>query len=139
MSSTNTHHWSQRMPPEDTAALAGYSSSDKIVPSADAPVLMVIDIVESFVGANVPILEAQKTSRKACGERAWEALPAVAALMGEFRARNLPIVFTRADPLQSQIGPATRRQSSVAMAVKTGTATTLCLVQKSIGIVILAG
>lgn len=102
-------HWSERLPAEDAAALAGYSSKDKIVASANAPVLMVIDLVESFVGPNAPILEAQKVSRKACGERAWAAIPAITRLVEAFRERELPIVFTRADPLQQHIGPATRR------------------------------
>lgn len=106
---TSKQHWSARMPAEDAAALAGYSSSDKVIPSAEAPVLMVIDVVESFVGANVSILEAQKVSRKACGERAWAAVPGILTLIAAFRERDLPIVFTRSDPLQRHTGPATRR------------------------------
>jgi len=102
-------HWSERMPPEDAAALAAYSSREAIVPSAPAPVLMVIDVVESFVGDDVPIAEAQKVSRKACGERAWAAMPGVTGLIDAFRERQLPIVFTRGDVLQSRVGPATRR------------------------------
>ncbi len=106
---TNPSHWSERLPPEDAAALAGYSSSDKIVATADAPVLLVIDVVESFVGPNVPVSEAQSFSRKACGEKAWAAMPGIIRLIDEFRQRDLPIVFTRADPLQLHMGPATRR------------------------------
>ena len=102
-------HWSERLPAEDAAALAGYSSSDQVVPTAADPVLMVIDVVESFVGLDVPIREAQAVSRKACGERAWAAVPAIARLIDAFRERGLPIVFTRADPLQRHIGAATRR------------------------------
>ncbi|NND03754.1 MAG: isochorismatase family protein [Acidimicrobiia bacterium] len=102
-------HWSDRLPPEDAAALAGYSSSSVIVPDAPAPVLMVIDVVESFVGPNVPILEAQQYSRKACGDRAWAAIPGILSLIDAFRERGLPIIFTRADPLQAHAGPATRR------------------------------
>lgn len=106
---TNLHHWSERLPDEDVAALAGYSSSDIIVPDAPSPVLMVIDVVESFVGADIPIAEAQKVSRKACGEYAWEAIPAIALLIGAFRDRNLPVVFTRSDTLVQHVGGATRR------------------------------
>ena len=101
--------WSDRLPSTDAAALAGYSSRDKITPNAPAPVLMVIDVVESFVGPNAPIAEAQKISRKACGERAWAALPGILSLIDAFRERDLPIVFTRGDVLQHHIGPATRR------------------------------
>jgi len=106
---TETRHWSERLPPEDAAALAAYSSSSAIVPDANQPVLMVIDVVESFVGPNVPILEAQQYSRKACGDRAWAAIPSIIALVDAFRERDLPIIFTRADPLQAYTGPATRR------------------------------
>lgn len=102
-------HWSERLPPEDAAALAGYSSSDLVVPKATAPALMVIDVVESFIGPDAPIPEAQRYSRKACGERAWAALPAIRGLIEAFRLRELPIIFTRADPLQTHTGPATRR------------------------------
>ncbi len=102
-------HWSDRLPAEDAAALAGYSSSDQIVATADAPVLLVIDVVESFVGPDAPIREAQAVSRKACGERAWAAMPGITRLIDAFRERGLPIVFTRADPLQRHLGAATRR------------------------------
>lgn len=97
------------MPPEDAAALAGYSSSQLVVAEAPAPLLMVIDVVESFVGPNAPIAEAQQYSRKACGERAWWAIPHIVRLIDAFRERELPILFTRADPLQAHAGPATRR------------------------------
>ena len=106
-------HWTNRLPPEDAAALAGYSSRDVITPTAERPVLMVIDVVESFVGPNLPITEAQVVSRKACGERAWAAIPSIVALIEAFRARDLPIVFTRGDALQRHAGPATRRPDAV--------------------------
>ena len=102
-------HWSERMSSQDAAALAAYSSSKKVVPSAESPVLLVIDVVESFVGPNSPILQAQGYSRKACGERAWAAVPGIIALVSAFRELDLPIVFTRADSLQQHIGPATQR------------------------------
>ena len=104
-----TGHWSDRLPQEDAEALARYSSSDKVIPTAKSPVLMVIDVVESFVGADVPIAVAQEVSRKACGERAWAAMPGILRLIEAFRERDLPIVFTRSDPLQRHTGPATRR------------------------------
>ena len=102
-------NWRDRLDPDDAAALAGYSSRDKITPTAERPVLMVIDVVESFVGPNAPILEVQQESRKACGDRAWAAIPSIVHLIDAFRTRGLPIVFTRGDVLQTDIGPATRR------------------------------
>ena len=59
-SGTDKPHWSDRLPPEEADALARYSSSDMIVPTMDAPVLMVIDVVESFVGPDTGLAEAQR-------------------------------------------------------------------------------
>ncbi len=111
--SSPTPHWSERIPAEDAAALAGYSSSHTVITEAPSPLLMVIDVVESFVGPNAPIGDAQQYSRKACGERAWWAIPAIVDLIDAFRARNLPVLFTRADPLQAHTGPATRRPDAI--------------------------
>jgi len=58
------------------------------------PALLVVDVVESFVGRDVPVHEAQQDSRQACGEHAWRALPAIAGLLEGFRARDLPVAFT---------------------------------------------
>ena len=102
-------HWSERLNEQDAAALAGYSSSKSITPAADSPVLVVIDVTEAFVGPDLPILDAQNVSRKACGERAWSAIPNIVTLIDAFRARQLPILYTRPDPLQHHIGPASRR------------------------------
>lgn len=102
-------HWSERLPASDATALAGYSSRDAVIPAAPSPVLMVIDVVEAFVGPDAPIEEAQVVSRKACGERAWWAMPSIVELIAAFRERNLPIVHTRGDALQQHTGPATRR------------------------------
>lgn len=71
--------------------------------------LVVIDVTEAFVGPDIPILDAQKVSRKACGDRAWSAIPNIVTLIEAFRARRLPIVYTSPDPLQHHIGPASRR------------------------------
>jgi nicotinamidase-related amidase len=106
---TSTPHWSERLDEQDAAALAAYSSSASVTPSAEDPVLVVIDVTEAFVGPDLPVLEAQKISRKACGERAWAAMSQIRELVEAFRERELPIVYTLPDPLQRFIGPATVR------------------------------
>jgi nicotinamidase-related amidase len=69
----------------------------------------VIDTVTSFVGPNLPVLEAQKQIRTACGEYAWRAIPAIARLLERFRTDELPVLFTTADwRLDSMMGGATR-------------------------------
>lgn len=106
---TDRPHWSERLSEQDAAALAVYSSSSLIAPEANSPVLVVIDVTDAFVGPDLPILDAQKVSRKACGDRAWAAMPSIIGLIAAFRDRGLPIIFTRADPLQHHMGPASRR------------------------------
>jgi len=70
--------------------------------------LIVIDVVESFVGPDVPVLEAQELARTACGERAWAAIPNIAAVLEEFRGRGWPVVFTVVSPEQRFVGASTR-------------------------------
>lgn len=73
-----------------------------------ATALIVIDVVESFVGPDRPVLEAQELARTACGERAWAAIPNIARILGAFRARNWPVVFTVVSSEQQVVGAATR-------------------------------
>lgn len=103
------YHWSDRLSEAEAGVLGAYSSSKAVIPDAEAPVLVVIDVTEAFVGPDVAIAAAQKVSRKACGERAWAAIPNIGKLIEAFRSHDLPIVYTRPDPLQQHIGPATRR------------------------------
>jgi len=70
--------------------------------------LIVIDVVESFVGPDVPVLEAQELARTACGARAWSAIPNIATVLAEFRSRAWPVVFTVVSPEQRFIGASTR-------------------------------
>lgn len=58
------------------------------------PALLVVDVVESFVGRNVPVAEAQDDSAQACGTYAWSALPAIKLLLNGFRTGRLPIAFS---------------------------------------------
>lgn len=79
------------------------------------PALFVIDVQYNFCGdERMPILEAVKKYRTACGEEAWDAVVHIERLMNIFRAKNLPIFYTvserRPDMLDSgvQIGKSHR-------------------------------
>jgi maleamate amidohydrolase len=102
-----TEDWRSVLDVADTAALAAYARPREPL-TWEAPILLVIDVTERFVGPDLPVLEAQRASRQACGERAWRALPAIAALVGRFRELGHPVVFTVPDPLQTWVGAATR-------------------------------
>lgn len=79
---------------EERAILENYR-----IPRSDgwelsSPALIVIDIVESFVGRDVPVLEAQQDCATACGENAWRAIERIAPMLDAFRRQQLPVAFT---------------------------------------------
>lgn len=58
------------------------------------PALLVIDVQYRTSGsADVPIIEAMKEYRTACGEHAWRAIPHIAELIAAFRACSLPVIY----------------------------------------------
>ncbi|VCU68905.1 N-carbamoylsarcosine amidase [Pigmentiphaga humi] len=58
------------------------------------PALLVIDVQYRTSGsADVPILEAMKEYRTACGTHAWAAIPHIAELVRAFRARSFPVIY----------------------------------------------
>jgi maleamate amidohydrolase len=62
------------------------------------PALIVVDVTLGFTGSEGVGLEAAITEYpNACGPAAWEAMPAMAALIELFRGKGMPIVYTRAD------------------------------------------
>lgn len=75
--------------------------------AGSSPTLLVVDVTEAFVGSDVPVLEAQKEWRQACGERAWSAVPAIMRLVESFRSAKLPVVFTTPDRAPRRRGQVT--------------------------------
>ena len=73
-----------------------------------SPALLVVDVVESFVGPDVPVAEAQKECVTACGENAWRAVERIAPLLEAFRRRRLPIAFSTLGALPPGPGGAGR-------------------------------
>jgi maleamate amidohydrolase len=71
------------------------------------PALLVIDVVESFVGPREASLEeAIEAWPTACGPFAQEALPRIAGLLSAARAAGIPVVHTApAGPRARWLGP----------------------------------
>ncbi len=63
------------------------------------PCLLVVDITYAFTGDRPePILDSIKRFPHSGGDVAWAALPRVAELIGTFRRRSLPVIYTRQTP-----------------------------------------
>ncbi|MGB3067451.1 MAG: isochorismatase family protein [Ottowia sp.] len=59
------------------------------------PALLVIDVSYAFAGESaMPIMEAIKKWRTACGEDAWEAIPVIGQLIGTCRDKGIPVIYT---------------------------------------------
>ncbi len=99
--------WRSVLSEEDAASLSVYSRTREAF-GGKSPILLVVDVTEAFVGPNLPVAEAQKTWRQACGEEAWAAVPAIQKLLGAFRAAGRPVIFTTPDGNQRRTGPVTR-------------------------------
>lgn len=93
-----TEHWRSFLPTEEaeTYGLAGFGGPQ---PFGVHPALLVIDCTLAFTGSRAfaTVKEAVKEYPTACGPSAWEALPHVVTLIGKFREKGLPIVFSRSD------------------------------------------
>ena len=88
--------WRTVIGQEDGAVLASYARPREPY-AGSSPILLVVDVTEAFVGPDLPVLEAQREWRQACGERAWSAVPAMMRLVESFRSAKLPVVFTTPD------------------------------------------
>jgi maleamate amidohydrolase len=89
--------WMKLIPEAElkTYQSAGFLSDLEI---GSRPALIVVDVTDGFCGTQGLTLEdAIKQYPTACGPAAWEAMPRIASLIGLFRQKNLPIVFTRSD------------------------------------------
>lgn len=60
--------------------------------------LIVVDVTLGFTGSRgLTLAEAVAEFSAACGPSSWIAMPKIARLIGLFRSRGLPIVFSRSD------------------------------------------
>lgn len=61
------------------------------------PALLIIDVTESCVGPNKPILEAIKEVRAGCGETGWKAIAHIQKLQQACRDCGVPIIYSIPD------------------------------------------
>lgn len=114
--------WDKFLTPQDQQVLAsaGYGKRGGF---GTRPALFIIDVQYNFCGDEpMPILEAVKKYRTACGEGGWAAVPHIERLMKLCRERNLPIFYTtagkRADLMDAtvQVGKSHRGQEKTVIA-----------------------
>ena len=103
---TLQYDWRTVIGHEDGTVLARYARPREPY-AGSSPILLVVDVTEAFVGPDLPVLEAQKEWRQACGERAWSAVPAIVRLVESFRSAKLPVVFTTPDRAPRRKGQVT--------------------------------
>jgi nicotinamidase-related amidase len=87
--------WETQLTPADQALYARktYGARQQF---RSRPALLIIDVVRAFVGSRpMPILEAIEEYPTSCGERGWEALPRIRALLDAGRRAGVPVVYTR--------------------------------------------
>lgn len=99
--------WRQVLDECSADVLLRYQRPRVSLPALGRSALIVIDVVDSFVGPDEPVQVAQDYARTACGEKAWAALPAIASLRERFRQAGRPVIYTVVDSLQTQVGAAT--------------------------------
>lgn len=86
--------WMKQVPPDD---LKHYAKIGMLtgLELGERTALIVVDATIGFCGREgLTLEEATKEFSTACGPASWEAMPRVAALIGLFRERGLPVVYT---------------------------------------------
>lgn len=75
-----------------------------------SPALLVVDIVESFVGLDIPVAQAQQECVTACGENAWRAIEKIQPMLEAFRQHGAPVAFSTLGSLPPAPGARPRRE-----------------------------
>lgn len=87
--------WQQLIPADELAAYqrSGFTGT---LAMGQRPALIVVDITLGFTGSRgLTLDQAVAEFSAACGPASWIAMPHIARLIGMFRDRSLPIVYTR--------------------------------------------
>lgn len=103
--------WREILTADDALVMEQYRRARTQSTSVQPTALILIDVVESFVGPNVPVLEAQKVARTACGDRAWTAIPNIQRVLELARNEEWPVIFTVVSQEQRVVGAATRGEA----------------------------
>lgn len=86
--------WSTLLNPEELQVMQRYARARSGSLQMRRPALLVIDAVESFLGPDLPVHQAQDSAVTACGEFAWQAVPHIRRLLEAWRLRRLPIAYS---------------------------------------------
>lgn len=93
----NTRWWEEVFSAEDRAIYDAYRRKrDSSFPWSSSA-LIVIDATKAFLGPKLPTLQACRETPLACGLPGWQAVPHIAALLREYRAARLPVLYTGQD------------------------------------------
>jgi maleamate amidohydrolase len=93
--------WGEVIPPDELAvfAAAGYGGDMKL---GHRPALLIVDVTYAFTGSRpMPVLEAVRECRTACGESAWAAVEQIGRLRETAYAAHVPVFYTRARPVRA--------------------------------------
>ncbi len=87
--------WQKLIPAEELAAYQRSGFHGEMAMGGKAA-LIVVDVTLGFTGSRgLTLAQAVAEFSAACGPASWEAMPAIVRLIGMFRDRGLPIVYTR--------------------------------------------
>lgn len=102
------HAWERYLGPEDAVIAADYAVR---APAAHRPALLLVDLYnKAFGDERQPIAQSRTRFPSSCGEAAWDALPAIEALLSAARAGGVPVVYSTSEARpEARIGSATRR------------------------------
>jgi nicotinamidase-related amidase len=90
--------WMKLIPASETQAYQKAGFLGEMKPGRRAA-LIVVDVTMGFCGSpGLSLDEAVAQYATACGPSAWIAMPKIARLIDVFRAQDLPIVYSLADP-----------------------------------------
>jgi nicotinamidase-related amidase len=94
------HPWEKVLGELDRKVIeaAGYG---KERPLGTSPALLVIDPQYNYVGEDLPILESIRKYPTSVGHAAYEALPQILSLLGAFREKGRPVIFTTVAPKEA--------------------------------------
>jgi maleamate amidohydrolase len=86
--------WSTLLSGEELQVMQRYARVRSESLEMRRPALLVVDAVESFLGPDLPVHQAQDAAVTACGEFAWQAVPHIRHLLDVWRLRRLPIAYS---------------------------------------------
>jgi len=91
---TLIERWGKYFPETDLKVLAeaGYG---RRMGFGESPALLIVDVTYEFCGIkSIPVLEATRQSRRSCGERAWDTIPAMREVLDAARIAGIPVIFS---------------------------------------------